>query len=128
MCINTLNTPMFHFTVVSRFTKLIVVGSKSVSSFGSERASAQPHGRCSDAQGAPRSGALQLVTKACLCVYFLSLFVNPAKPKLLQGFILPFHGRNNSYEGNYILHITVKNHVCFIFAREEKSDPTVFSL
>lgn len=55
------------------------------------------------------------------CVCFLSLFVNPAKPKLLQGFILPFHGRNNSYEGNYILHITVKNHVCFIFAREEKT-------
>lgn len=40
MCINTLNTSVFHFTVVSRFTKLIVVGSKSLSSFGSERLAA----------------------------------------------------------------------------------------
>lgn len=105
---------MFHFTVVLRFTKLIVVDSKSTSSFGSEHSASQKMLR-------EHRGPGPLSHEGLPCVYFLSLFVNPAKPKLLQGFILPFHGRNNSCEGNYILHITVKKHVCFIFAREEKT-------
>lgn len=61
MCIITLNTPMFHFTVVLRFTKLIVVGSKSTSSFGSEHSASRKMLR--EHRG---PGALQLVTKACL--------------------------------------------------------------
>lgn len=80
--------------------------------------STRPHGRCS---GSTEVRGPSVSHEGLPCVCFLSLFVNPAKPKLLQGFILPFHGRNNSYEGNYILHITVKNCVCFIFAREEKT-------
>ena len=68
--------------------------------------------------------AIELVTNACFV--FLA---NSAKPKVFQGFILPLNGRTSSSEGNYVLHIAVKNCVYFIlFLQPKYCDKTVFSL
>lgn len=61
-----------------------------------------------------------------LALFFLQTLPNQ---KCFRGFILPLNGRTNSSEGNYILHITVKNYVYFIlFLHQKYCDKTVFSL
>lgn len=105
-----------YFTVVSHIVELIVLGIKIISFFWSEHLASQKIWK--------ENSAIELVTNAC------SVFLaNSAKPKVFQGFILPFNGRTNSLEGNYILHITVKNYVYFIlFLQWRYCDKTIFSL
>lgn len=116
ICIKILCTLFLHFTVVSHIAELIVLGIKIISFRWSEHLALQKMRK--------KYSAIELVTNACFV--FLA---NSAKPKVFQGVILPLNGRTNSSEGNYILHITVKNYVYFIlFLHQKYCDKTVFSL
>lgn len=103
------------FTAVSCIVELIVSGIKIISFFWSEHLASQKIWK--------DYSAIELVTNAC------SVFLaNSAKPKVFQGFILPSNGRTDSLEGNYIVHITVKNYVYFIlFLQPGYCDKTIFS-
>ena len=103
ICINILCTPILHFTVFSHIAELIVLGIKIISLCWNEHLASQKMRK--------KYSAIELVTNACFV--FLA---NSAKPKVFQGFILPLNGRTSSSEGNYVLHITVKN--CVYFAAE----------
>ena len=116
ICINILCTPILHFTVFSHIAELIVLGIKIISLCWNEHLASQKMRK--------KYSAIELVTNACFV--FLA---NSAKPKVFQGVILPLNGRTSSSEGNYVLHITVKNCVYFIlFLQPKYCDKTVFSL
>lgn len=116
ICMRILCTSILHFMVVSPIAKLIVLGIKIAFFSWSEHLASQKRRK--------KYSAIEFVTNACFV--FLA---NPAKPKVFQGFILPLNGRTNSSEGNYILHITVKNYVYLIlFLQQKDYDKTVFSL
>lgn len=114
MCINTLSTPMFHFTAASHFTKIIVLGTKSRSSL---EASTLPCRRWSGSTGVQCPS----ISHECLpCVYFCFTLCKLCHSKTVAGIYFTFQWKDQ-FLGGKLCFAHYSHKLClFYFCRRKK--------